>query len=158
MTATLSPFPVFRAFDANGAPLAGGKLYSYRSNTSTPLDTYVDESGITANTNPVQLDSKGQANVWLGSDYAYTLYLEHDEVRRAWDSDSKEPVLSFTRAWMLVRFFNSGQMQMSACNVCSASFVTHKHELESDFVCVMCKPPARIVGMLRKQEDYFGKF
>lgn len=89
---------------------------------------------------------------------AYTLYLEHDEVRRAWDSDSKEPVLSFTRAWMLVRFFNSGQMQMSACNVCSASFVTHKHELESDFVCVMCKPPARIVGMLRKQEDYFGKF
>ena len=89
---------------------------------------------------------------------AYTLFLEHDEVRRAWDSDSKEPVLSFTRAWMLVRFFNSGQMQMSACNVCSASFVTHKHELESDFVCVMCKPPARIVGMLRKQEDYFGKF
>ncbi|MFA5702065.1 MAG: flagellar transcriptional regulator FlhC [Advenella sp.] len=91
---------------------------------------------------------------------AYTLYLEHDEVKRAWDEQSNEPVLSFTRAWMLVRFFKSDLMQMSTCSQCNTAFVTHKHELENGFVCVMCKPPARIVGMLNKQAttSYYGKF
>ena len=83
MTATLSPFPVFRAFDSDGAPLAGGKLFTYQAGTSTPLYTYVDESGTVGsqNTNPVILDSSGQANVWLGSAYAYKLVLvDKDDV------------------------------------------------------------------------------
>ena len=66
MTTYLTPSPKMQFFDANGNPLAGGKLYSYASGTSTPLVTYTDSTGLSANTNPIILDSRGEANVWLG--------------------------------------------------------------------------------------------
>ena len=65
--ATLTPSAKQQFFDANGNPLAGGKLYTYAAGTTTPLATYTDSSGGTPNTNPVILDSRGEANVWLGS-------------------------------------------------------------------------------------------
>jgi hypothetical protein len=66
--------PVFRAFDANGQPLAGGKLYSYAAGTSTPLATYADASRATPNTNPVILDSTGQSKIFMGlSTYKFIL-------------------------------------------------------------------------------------
>jgi len=72
--ATLSPAPKLQFFDANGNPLVGGKLYSYAAGTTTPLATYTDAGGATANTNPVILDSRGEASVWLG-DASYKLRL-----------------------------------------------------------------------------------
>jgi len=75
MSATLSPVPKLQFFDANGAPLVGGKLYSYTAGTTSPLATYVDSAGTTTNTNPVILDSRGEANVWLGAaTYKLALY------------------------------------------------------------------------------------
>jgi hypothetical protein len=68
-------FPVFRAFDANGAPLAAGKLYSYQAGTSTPLATYTDQAGGTPNANPTILDSAGSAQVWLNPTTPYKLDL-----------------------------------------------------------------------------------
>jgi hypothetical protein len=68
--------PAFRQqyFDANGLPLAGGFLYTYAAGTSTPLATYTDETGLTPNTNPVVLDSSGQASIWIGpSSYKFVL-------------------------------------------------------------------------------------
>lgn len=60
--------PVFRAFDTNGDPLSGGTLATYEAGTSTPKPTYPTYSdainGVSANTNPVQLDSLGEAQVW----------------------------------------------------------------------------------------------
>lgn len=53
--------------DANGNPLAGGKVYSYQAGTTTPLSTYTDYGGGTANANPVILDSNGEADIWIGS-------------------------------------------------------------------------------------------
>ena len=79
---------------------------------------------------------------------AYILYLEHDEV-----TQSEEAVLSFTRAWMMLKFFNSDMLQMTHCAECAMEFVTHKHVLSGNFVCPTCKPPARIVGMLIKEEE-----
>lgn len=76
MTALLPPFPKFRASDSTGAPLAGGLLYTYAAGTTTPLATYTDSTGGTANTNPVVLDSSGQANVWLTAGTAYKFVLE----------------------------------------------------------------------------------
>ncbi|MEK6398158.1 MAG: hypothetical protein V4734_08740 [Terriglobus sp.] len=58
--------PVFRALDDNGAPLAGGKLYTYAAGSSTPLATYADATSGTPNTNPVLLDANGQAKIFLG--------------------------------------------------------------------------------------------
>lgn len=75
MTASLSPQPILQFFDNNGAPLAGGLLYTYVAGTTTPLATYTDSAGLTANTNPVVLDSRGEADVWLGgASYKFALY------------------------------------------------------------------------------------
>jgi hypothetical protein len=72
---TLAPTPKLQFFDANGAPLVGGKLYTYAAGTTTPLASYTDSTGNTANTNPIILDSRGEANVWLGAAvYKFALY------------------------------------------------------------------------------------
>ena len=75
MAATLSPVPKLQFFDANGAPLAGGKLYSYFAGTTTPQSTYTDSTGTTSNPNPVILDARGEAGVWLANDAFYKLSL-----------------------------------------------------------------------------------
>lgn len=66
--AAISPVPKLQFFAANGTPLVGGKLYAYAAGTTTPLATYTDAGGGTANPNPVVLDSRGEASVWLGTD------------------------------------------------------------------------------------------
>lgn len=64
--AVVTPTPKTQFLDAAGAPLAGGKLYTYIAGTTTPQATYTDSTGSTPNSNPVVLDSRGEANVWLG--------------------------------------------------------------------------------------------
>lgn len=86
MTTYLTPSPKMQFFDANGNPLVGGKLYSYASGTSTPLATYTDYTGTTANTNPIILDSRGEANVWLGG-ANYTLALRSATDVLIWSVD-----------------------------------------------------------------------
>ena len=67
MTTNIAPQPKLQFFDANGAPLSGGKLYTYAAGTTTPLASYTNYGGGTANANPVILDSRGEASVWLGT-------------------------------------------------------------------------------------------
>jgi hypothetical protein len=67
MSTDLMPVPRQQFFDANGVPLAGGKLYFFSAGTSTPLATYTDISATILNSNPVILDSGGFATVWLGA-------------------------------------------------------------------------------------------
>lgn len=52
-------------YDQNGYPLVGGKIYSYKAGTNEPLETYADSSGLYVNTNPVILDSKGGATIFI---------------------------------------------------------------------------------------------
>ena len=74
-TTSLAPTPKPQFFDANGAPLVGGLLYTYEAGSTTPLTSYTDSTGVSANTNPIVLDSRGEANVWLGADiYKFALY------------------------------------------------------------------------------------
>lgn len=75
MAAVLLPFPKFFALNDSGAPLAGGLVWTYAAGTSTPLATYTDQSGNTANANPVVLDAAGRANIWLGAS-PYKIVLE----------------------------------------------------------------------------------
>lgn len=84
--ASLTPFPKVQFFDNNGNPLSGGKLYSYESGTVTPLATYTDSSGGTPNANPVILDSRGEASVWLGGSL-YTLVLKTSADVQIWSVD-----------------------------------------------------------------------
>lgn len=79
--------PVFRAFDANGVPLAGGKLYSYAAGSSTPLATYADALNSAPNTNPVILDASGSAKVFLAS-ANYKLVLTDANGVQQWTVDN----------------------------------------------------------------------
>lgn len=65
-------------FDNNGVPLSGGLLYTYQAGSSTPLATYTDINGTTANANPIVMDSSGRlANeVWLTYGYNYKFVLQ----------------------------------------------------------------------------------
>ena len=80
MAARLLPVVKTRFFDANGAPLAGGKVYSYAAGTNTPQATYTDESGLTPNANPTILDSEGYANIWLNSNFYKMVIADSNDV------------------------------------------------------------------------------
>jgi len=69
--ASLTPTPKQQFFDANGNPLVAGKVYTYAGGTTTPIATYTDQTGATTNTNPIILDSRGMANIWLQPTIAY---------------------------------------------------------------------------------------
>jgi hypothetical protein len=58
-----------RFWDNSGNPLAGGLVYTYGAGSSTPLASYTDAGGLTPNTNPIILDAKGEANIWLNGQY-----------------------------------------------------------------------------------------
>ena len=62
----------------------------------------------------------------------------------------EEPILSFTRAWMLIRFFDSKLLQISHCERCKGGFIAHAHDPEAGFVCAICRPPPR-AGKTRKR-------
>lgn len=69
---------------------------------------------------------------------AYRLYL--DQVQGI---EAAEPVLSITRAWFMIRFFNAGMLQLFPCNECGGHFVVHADDLHNNYVCGICHPPAR---------------
>jgi hypothetical protein len=79
MTTYISPQPKLQFLDSNGVPLSGGKVYTYAAGTTTPLTTYTDYTGNTANSNPVILDSRGECSIWLGtSSYKFKLTTSTD--------------------------------------------------------------------------------
>ena len=72
--AVVTPTAKAQFIDAAGIPLAGGFLYTYAAGTTTPQATYTDSTAATANSNPIVLDSRGEANIWLtGSNYKFKL-------------------------------------------------------------------------------------
>jgi len=75
VTTQLAPVPVFKSFDNNGVPLAGGLLYTYVAGTSTPQVTYKDSTGSSLNTNPVVLNTRGECALWLDSTLLYKFQL-----------------------------------------------------------------------------------
>jgi|SRR5690606_6671243 len=80
---------------------------------------------------------------------AYRLYAEQAAAGMG-TSPGEEPILSFTRAWMLIRFFDSNLVQLSECERCRGGFIAHAHDPQQGFVCAICKPPPR-AGKTRKR-------
>ena len=91
----LSPNAKQQFFDAGGYPLIGGKLYTYAAGTSTPLATYSDVAGTTPNSNPVILDSRGEALIYL-SVYKYKFKLCDANDVEIWTVDNINSPLEFT--------------------------------------------------------------
>lgn len=69
MTAQLLAAPYSYFADANGAPLASGKIFTYIAGTTTPQAAYTDSGAGTPLSNPVILDSAGRAQIWLSGFY-----------------------------------------------------------------------------------------
>jgi flagellar transcriptional activator FlhC len=67
----------------------------------------------------------------------YKLYLEHCERHDIYI------MLSFTRAWTLVRFFDAGILQLTRCCSCTGKFVTRKQDVAHGAVCGSCQPLSR---------------
>ena len=77
---------------------------------------------------------------------AFRLYLEHALI------DGMEPILTFTRAWTLVRYFESKLLTLKACEKCAGHFVVNSMDLHNHYTCGLCAPPSR-AGKTRKVAD-----
>lgn len=72
--------------DSAGAPLAGGRLYTYAAGTTTPKATYADAAGLTPNANPVVLDARGEATIYW--DGIYKVVLQDASGVTLWTQDN----------------------------------------------------------------------
>jgi flagellar transcriptional activator FlhC len=68
---------------------------------------------------------------------AYRLYSEQIVAAEV------DPLLSFTRAWRLVKFVDANMLNMTQCSSCGGKFVTELYENPRQYVCGLCSPPAR---------------
>lgn len=68
---------------------------------------------------------------------AYRLYTEQVQ------GCGLECILSFTRAWRLVKFVDAKMLTRTKCTKCGGHFVTDINERASKFECGLCSPPAR---------------
>jgi len=68
---------------------------------------------------------------------SYRLYLEHAS------RQGLEPILSYTRAWTLMRFLQSNLLHAIPCARCNGRFIAHAFDLHDRFVCGLCAPPSR---------------
>ena len=108
-TKTLSPWPRIRFMDDDGNPLAGGKLYTYRTGTSSNKATYSDADG-TQNANPVTLDADGYADMWLDDDEPYRFRLETSAGVLVWQRDNMSSA--------------SGSVSRSVANIAALKLIT----------------------------------
>lgn len=76
-------------FDANGKPLVGGLVYFYIPNTSTKKNTWQDQGLTILNTNPIVLDSRGEALIW-GSG-SYRQIVNDADGNLIWDQITADP-------------------------------------------------------------------
>jgi flagellar transcriptional activator FlhC len=77
---------------------------------------------------------------------AYRMYL--DQTRRC----GMDMVLSLTRAWTMVRFFDANMLQLATCRECSGEFVSHAYDPIKGYVCGLCHMPAR-AGKTRRAAE-----
>lgn len=98
MTALLSPNAKQQFLDNAGNPAASYRLYTYAANTTDPQATYSNRAGTVANTNPIILDARGEATIYLtpGTVYDYvlktaadvTVWTREDVIADAGDSNA----------------------------------------------------------------------
>lgn len=93
MTVYLSSFAGagWQFFDANGVPLAAGKIYSYAAGTTTLAPTYTSNTGLTPHSNPIILNSAGRiatGEIWqpAGLYYKFALYDANDILLGTFDN------------------------------------------------------------------------
>jgi hypothetical protein len=111
MAVSLSPIggAGWQFFDNNGAPLTGGKLYTYAAGTTTPQATYTTNSGATAHANPIILDSAGRVSaggqIWLTVGLSYKFVLKTSVDTQLWSADN---ITGISGAGLVENFTGTG--------------------------------------------------
>lgn len=92
--AQILSYPKFRVVDNNNLPLASGKVYFCETGTTTPQATYSDPAlgSANTNTNPVILDARGEAWVFVPNDAVYTVVVKTAADALVWTKDDIKPV------------------------------------------------------------------
>lgn len=80
---------------------------------------------------------------------AFQMYRDHLRLH------GMDEVLSLTRAWTLVRFFEARMLHTVSCTKCAGHFVAHAHDPVKGYVCGLCNMPAR-AGKTRRVHEGAG--
>lgn len=86
----LAPVAHQQFLDANGKPLAGGRVFTYVAGTTTQQATFTDATGLAPNPNPVILDAGGFGNIWL-STASYKFVVQNAAGALQWTVDNITP-------------------------------------------------------------------
>jgi microcystin-dependent protein len=84
----LAPNARWQGRDLTGQPCIDGKLYTYEADSLVPKLTYQDKDGLIPNTNPVDLDDKGEANIYWMDDALYRIILKTVNDELVYDQDN----------------------------------------------------------------------
>lgn len=84
MTVLLSPNAKQQFFTSGSVAAAGYLLYTYAANSTTPQATYTNRAGSVANTNPIVLDARGEATIYLTPGVVYDYVLKTDQDVTVW--------------------------------------------------------------------------
>ena len=90
MAGTLTPSWFLYFTDSNGAPLAGGKIYTYVTGTSTPATVYQDSSLATPWSNPIILPADGKVTIYQDAETIKAVVYNSDDVLQ----DTYDPIAS----------------------------------------------------------------
>lgn len=105
MATLLSPNAKQQFFTNAGAPASGYLLYTYAAGTVTPQATYADRAGAVPNANPIVLDARGEAVVYLTPGVVYDYVLKTPGGDTVW---TREDVLAGAGNAAEVAFTQSG--------------------------------------------------
>ena len=116
-------------------PFSADWFITWRPNVHASLFTNIHQSVINGS-------ALEDAEALIAS---YRLYLEQIDTLRL------EPVLSLTRAWRLLKFFDCNLLSLAACKRCGGQFVVHSYDLVEAYVCGLCHLPSR-AGKTRRTD------
>lgn len=98
---TLGPAPQAQFLNNSGAPLAGGKVFTYQAGSAIAQPTYSDSTGLVQNANPVILNSSGRANIWFSA-LAYKIVVQTSTGVTLYTVDNflVSPFLAANNSWI----------------------------------------------------------
>jgi hypothetical protein len=88
MTGTIATIPKYQFLDSLGVPLVNGTLETYLTGSTTPTSTWQDAALTSLNTNPIVLDSRGEATLWLDSSIVYKFVLKNEAGATQWTENN----------------------------------------------------------------------
>lgn len=88
MTGTIATIPKYQFLDSLGVPLVNGTLTTYLTGTTTLTSTWQDQAQASLNTNPIVLDARGEATLWLDPAIVYKFVLKNEAGATLWTQEN----------------------------------------------------------------------